>query len=367
MLDAPELYERIDRSGMRSKLPELAQQCRNTLAAVCDITLPANYTRSSDVVVVGMGTSGIAAAMAADLLHHAKISTALTVWRDFALPRWVRKQTLVVACSVSGNTQEVLSAFDAGVKAGARMVALTSGGILAERAARLGVPVVKVASSWGGRHSLGATYIGLLGVLSVAGKLPFAIIESASEAAMEVERLTSLYHTETPEERNPAKLLARRLYNRVPVVYSSGLLQAAGRRWAYDFNENAKSWAISDSLPELQHNAVMGYDAPPELHRDAHVIVLTCPLLPEELRRRTGLTLELLERAGVAHTIVGSDGSEVVLRGRGSLAHQLGTVYLGSWVSYYLAMLYGVDPVPNEALELVRQHSKVEPKVERPT
>ena len=353
-LDRPDLYERFDPARMRDHLPQMAAQCREAAAATKPLSLPSRYRHTTSVVVAGMGTSGLAGEMASDLLHHLGVPCPLTVWRDYGLPAWAGEKTLVVACSYSGNTAETLSAYQSGIQRGAGVVPLTSGGELARRAGECGVAPVAIPSQWGGRHSIAAALVTLLGVLRAAGHAP-DLDDQVDEAAFLIDRQSLRFGLATPEAENPAKALARRLWGRVPLVYGAGLLTGVARRWQYDINENAKAWAVTATWPELQHNAVSGYRYPSTFRQDAYALILLSPLLRNVLRQRAPVTEALLRSSGVAGEKVEADGELVGGRGLGPLAHQLGMVYLGSWASYYLALLYGVDPVANEALDIVRR------------
>ncbi|MSQ13076.1 MAG: hypothetical protein EXR47_02830 [Dehalococcoidia bacterium] len=353
-LDCPDLYERFDPARMRDHLPQMAAQCREAVAATRSLSLPSRYRHTTSVVVAGMGTSGLAGEMASDLLHYLGVPCPLTVWRDYGLPAWAGEKTLVVACSYSGNTAETLSAYQSGTECGAGVVPITNGGELARRAGACVVAPVAIPSRWGGRHSLAGALAALLGVLQAAGHAP-DLNGQIDEAASLIDQQSLRFGLATPEAENPAKALARRLWGRVPVVYGAGLLTSAARRWQYDINENAKAWAVTATWPELQHNAVSGYCHPSTLSRNAYALILLSSHLPSALSQRVPVTEELLRSAGVAGEKVEADGELVGARGLGPLAHQLGMVYLGSWVSYYLALLYGVDPVANEALDIVRR------------
>ncbi|MSQ12190.1 MAG: hypothetical protein EXR48_05835 [Dehalococcoidia bacterium] len=360
-LDDRELYERLDPSGMRGQLEGMAVQWREAARATASLALPARLRRSDIVLIAGMGTSAVAGEMAADLAQHLGAAKQIVVWRDYGLPAWANREALVVACSQSGVTAEPISAFEAALERGAGTVVVSGGGELADRAREERVPVVPITSAWGGRHSLGPTLVALLNVLREAGVLT-ELSEQIEEAGWLLELQAERYAPARPEAENPAKALARRMWGRFPVVYAAGLLAGVARRWKYDVNENAKAWALAEVLPELQHNSIVGYENPRQLRKDAHVSVLSSSHLSEALRQRVDLTEELLAGAGVSYERVDADTERVGASGLGPLAHQVGMVCLGSWAAYYLALLYGVDPVPVAALQTVRQRVKAERK-----
>jgi len=151
-----------------------------------------------------------------------------------------------------------------------------------------------------------------------------------------------------PSARNAAKSLATSLYQRLPVVYAAEHLSEVARRWKGQFNENAKSWGVFDVLPELNHNTVAGYPSPSGLPRLAYVIMLTSTLNHPRVRLRFDITRELLEQHGFAWQAVEA-------RGDGVLAQILSTIHFGDYVSYYLAMLNGVDPWSIGSIEFVKK------------
>ncbi|MBM3946638.1 MAG: hypothetical protein FJ315_04455 [SAR202 cluster bacterium] len=353
-LDHSELYHRSDPSGMRERLPDASAQARAAWQSACALGLPPLHGRATSVVVAGMGTSGVAGELASDLLHHLGVARALTVWRDYALPAWVDASALVIACSYSGATPETLSAYHRARDCGASVVAMTTGGELADAARRDGVPLEPIHSPWGGRHSLTAACVGIIGILHALG-LVEDMSRQVNEAAQLLERQARLYAVRVPEGRNPAKALARRLWGKLPVLYGAGLMTGVARRWQYDLNENAKTWAITASWPELQHNAICGYHYPDHVTRSAFGVLLTSPHLPEVLKQRLPLSQDLFREAGIPAEVMDAAADAVGAAGLGPLAHQLGMVYLGSWTSYYLAVLHGVDPVASPALETMRR------------
>jgi glucose/mannose-6-phosphate isomerase len=138
-----------------------------------------------------------------------------------------------------------------------------------------------------------------------------------------------------PEDRNPAKTLARALVGRAVVVYAAaGWPAAVARRWKGQINENAKSLAFAEALPEMNHNEIVGWQALGDLHgRFAAVFLADADDLPQ-VAHRARVTRAILEEEGLI-------GHEVRATGDGPLARLLSLVQLGDWVSYYLAILAG--------------------------
>jgi glucose/mannose-6-phosphate isomerase len=142
-----------------------------------------------------------------------------------------------------------------------------------------------------------------------------------------------------PLRENPAKKLAVSLYGKIAVLYGAGLLAPVARRWKGQFNENSKTWAFYEAFPELNHNAVVGYEFPREMAGKLSVVLLRSSDLHPRILARYRITDELLGKSGVEHQIVDSEGES-------PLCQMMSMVFLGDWTSYYLAMLNTTDPTP---------------------
>ena len=131
------------------------------------------------------------------------------------------------------------------------------------------------------------------------------------------------------------------------MVYGSGYLSEVARRWKGQFNENAKNWAAFEQVPELNHNAVVGYDCPADLAKEIIVVMLRSSLDHPRNQVRFDVTAEILAQKGVAY-------ENVHARGSSPLAQMLSTIHFGDFVSYYLAMLNRVDPSPVETIAYLK-------------
>ena len=286
------------------------------------------------VVVAGMGGSGIGAQMAAGL-GSTRTTTPIEVVRDYVPPA-LDADSLFVACSFSGNTEEVLAAFEAAAAQGAMRVAVTTGGKLGERAARAGVPTFTFAFDGPPRTALGYGLLPLLALLRCAG-VRSVDDEEVATAVEVLARCSEAAAPDVPASLNLPKQIAQRLAGRIPVIVGPGVLHVAASRWAGAIAENASQWALSTELPELDHNLVAGFARPTPALEQLHVVLLDGTGVHPRNRRRVDVTATELQRAGVSCEIVHVEGS-------GGLDSVLHAAYIGDWVSYYLALLNGVDP-----------------------
>jgi glucose/mannose-6-phosphate isomerase len=346
-LDAPEIYGRLDPEGLGERIAALPDQIEQAWKAGADFALPASYRNARRVLVLGMGGSGIGGALVAGLASDLGAPTPVSVARGYTLPGWVDSSTLVIASSNSGNTEETLAAFEAALAAGALCVVSTTGGRLARIANEREVPAL--AYEWSGepRSALGWSFAALLAVLGRLGLTP-DLGHELHAATGELRRLRESIGRESPESANPAKELARRLGRKLPVIIGSQALATVAYRWRTQMNENAKSWAVYDELPELNHNAQAGYGFPREVLPLLHVLLLRHAAVHPRVALRFDATADEIRANGIAVEVIDVEGGDLV-------AQVLRAVYLGDYVSYYLGLLNGVHPSPVEPLERLKK------------
>jgi len=345
-LDDAVSYEKLDPAGMRARIAELPQQCAAAWRLAQELCLPAAYRRARQVVVAGMGGSAIGGALLNGLVADDCPAPLLSV-RGYDLPAHVGADSLVVASSYSGNTEETLSVFDQAVDRGCMVLAMTTGGKLAERAEKLDLPVLRFAYRSAPRAALGYSFILLLGLLSHLGLLR-DYSAAVDEAIAVLETWQQELAPKMPTKRNPAKQLALRLVDRLPVVYGAGFLGPVAQRWKGQFNENSKCWAFWEELPEIHHNAVLGYGMPDDVREEITVLMLRSPLDHPRVQARWEATEELLRQARVAQDTVWG-------RGESALAQMLSLIHCGDYTSLYLAVLNGVDPTAMAPIEQLKR------------
>jgi len=175
--------------------------------------------------------------------------------------------------------------------------------------------------------------------VSLRGNLPKQHLKKLSRDLIETRPLAS----------NPAKQLAAKLWGHIAVIYGAGILAEVARRWKGEFNENSKAWAFFESFPELNHNAVVGYEFPLEVKEGILVLMLRSSSLHSRNLLRYEITAKLLAKAGIAYEFAEA-------RGKSALAQMLSLILLGDYASFYLSMLNEVDPTSTDAINFVKQY-----------
>lgn len=345
-LDDLEALRRLDPGDMLGRIAELPRQCRDAWTLAQAFELPPGYRAAKQVVVTGMGGSAIGGALLAGLVAD-EATIPISIVRSYTLPACVGPEALVIGCSYSGNTEETLSAFREAREKGARLLAVTTGGQLAQLAHSWGAPVLTFDYVSQPRAALGYSFVLLLGVLDRLGF--FSSKEADLAEAIEVMEAQQVeISPQAPQAHNPAKALAGRLHGHLVVIYGAGFMEPVANRWKTQVNENSKAWAIFEGMPELNHNSVVGYEHPRELRDRLAVVMLTSALDHPRTAIRFQVTREILEERGIACEVV-------TARGRSRLAQMLSTIHLGDYVSFYLAALNGADPTPVEVISVLKR------------
>jgi glucose/mannose-6-phosphate isomerase len=337
-----EAIARIDQSGLLADVLDLPNHLRDALWRVETAALEPQDTPGG-MIVAGMGGSAIGGRLAVAALGD-RASRSISSARDYALPAWTSCDTTVLCASYSGNTEETLACFEAAGALGARRVALTTGGSLAEAARAEDVPVIPMPAGLQPRAAVGYMTVGALEVAALCGAAP-SVRSEVDVAAAHAEQLAAEWGPESPDD-SPAKALARDLQGTVPLVAGAGLTGAVAYRWKCQFNENSKIHAFSHELPELDHNEVVGWESAAEHGRFSAVFLQDSDLHPR-VRQRVALTRDL-----IAPTAAGTHMVES--RGLSALDRVVSLVLLGDLVSLYLAVLRGVDPTPVAVLERLK-------------
>lgn len=345
-LDQPEVYLQFDPSRLRERIAGLPDQYQQAWEEGLAMELPKAYAGAQAVVLLGMGGSAIGGDLVAGLAELEE-APPIHVVRDYTIPSWVGPKTLVIASSYSGNTEETLSAYQQALKRGLFLMAMTSGGVLAQEAANSRRPLFIISYQGEPRSALGYSFMVPLAVTCRLGLLKDKATEVSATTQL-LRELASAFSPEVPEAQNLAKTIARAMHGRIPVMYGAGFLTAVARRWKTQLNENGKVWAFHEQLPELDHNAVAGYSSPVEARERVYVMLLYSHLLHSRTSLRYQVTQEFLLREEIAHRQV--DGI-----GETPLAHLLTTGFLGDYVSYYLAILNQVDPANVSRIESLKE------------
>jgi glucose/mannose-6-phosphate isomerase len=331
-----------DPTRQAAEILDLPTHLRDALWRV-DSAVFAPMDAPGGLVVAGMGGSSIGGRLARAAIGP-RARRSLTVVGGYTLPGWVGPDTLVLCASYSGATEETLACYDHAVELGAPRLVATTGGPLAERARRDGVPVIPLPGGFQPRAAVGYAFVAALEAAALSGVAPSLRGEIEAAAAL-AERLGAEWGLDGPED-GLARRLARSLNNTVPVIAGSELMSEVAYRWKTQINENAELPAFASALPELNHNEIVGWASARDLARFSAVFLEDPGQHPRNARR-----IELSARAAEAGAAVVERVSAI---GDTRTERVISLVLLGDLVSLYLAVLRGIDPVSVHAIDTLK-------------
>ncbi|MCX5685922.1 MAG: bifunctional phosphoglucose/phosphomannose isomerase [Candidatus Omnitrophica bacterium] len=348
-LDDLKIIAKYDRSGMLETIEGFPAQCRDAKSIGYGFDLPASFKiQYKNIVSTGLGGSAIGSDIARSYIADDS-KTPLFVNRNYRLPGFVGERTLVIASSYSGNTEETISAYKDAKSKEAKVIAITSGGELRKLASGDGFPVLTIPGGLQPRCALGYSFFPLLIVLSKIG----VVKDQAEDIDEAIEVLNGLkvksLGAGVPEKKNIAKRIARSLYNKFPVIYAGGdHTDSVVTRWRGSLSENAKVLSSGHVFPEMNHNEIMGWEHPAKLLKDFAAVILRDSDDNPRVAKRMDITKKILAKAGVKAIEVNSLGSSL-------LARIFSLIYIGDFVSFYLAILNKRDPTPVERIAYLKK------------
>lgn len=341
ILDELSQIKSLDKSGMLQSIEFLDEQCAEAFKDLRGLNIPASYSQVKNVVVAGMGGSALGAHII-DSLFFNELKVPLEIVNDYHLPAYVNKDTLVILSSYSGSTEETVSCLKEVKKRGSKVIVITHGKDLATFKEKNKLPGYLFTPHFNpcGSPRMGLGYT-LFGTMLIFGKLGLVKFSDAEvkKSIKTIEKYNGLFGVKAESENNLAKKLAQELQNKIPIYFSSGFLAGSIHAATNQLNENAKNFAAWFLLPEINHHLMEGLVFPASLKEHLRFVFFESALNEEIIQKRFALTKEVAKQKGIGV-------SEYILQEKTKLGQVFEMLVLGSYVSFYLAMLYGIDPTP---------------------
>jgi glucose/mannose-6-phosphate isomerase len=344
VLSDPKKIKLVDRSDMLSYCVDAPKHYQK--AASLAERLSADYSKPDNIVVAGMGGSAIGGELLKDWARDV-CDVPIEVCREYSLPLYAGRKTLVVVVSYSGETEESLSVFLDAYKRKCKMMSISSGGELQKFSEKLGIPHLRVPSGMAPRATLPYLFVPLpllLQKLELASKVKDEISEV-------VDTLKTVSDANAPArsiQSSVSKKLASRLYGKIPIVYGFGIYRAAAQRFKTQFNENSKVPAKWEYFPELNHNEIVGWETIDRFGKCFGLIFVRDDEESEAMKLRIETTRDLIGKGFL-------EIFEVRSLGASKMAKMCSVICTGDFTSVYLAVLNGIDPTPVKTIGLLKE------------
>jgi glucose/mannose-6-phosphate isomerase len=320
---------------MRKIILEFPKQFRIGIKATKNLKIKKGFRK---VCVCGMGGSALPANLLLMLIEEKKLNFPLTIQRDYTLPSFAKKDTLIICISYSGNTEETISCLKEAFSKKLNIVLISSDGLLEKFARRYNLPIALIPKGYPPRMALGYQYSALVGVLNKAGLVKNSI----------TKEILKLENQLKPKElENEGESLAKKIKGKIPIIYASNRLKYLARIWKIKFNENSKIPSFWNYFPELNHNEMTGFEnvnCKLQIADLFYLIVLQDRDDHPRNKKRMKLTQGILKKRGIK-------GEIIKLKGKTFLERLFNGILLSDWTSYYLAKIYNIDPIPVKMVE----------------
>jgi len=272
MLDDLKKIKEIDKSNMFVDLEKFPEQITESEEIVNSANL-ASIFKVDSIIICGMGGSAISGDILQELFRD-RIDIPIYVNRQYDLPKWANKNTLVLTQSYSGNTEETLSAFKHACQKHCKIIAISSGGKLQEYCEKREIPFIKIPSGIQPRAATGYLLFSAIYSLRKTGAITHDISTEIQETIQVLKEFRKNNKLDVKESENLAKQLSRKILNTIPQVYGFTFYSPIAKRWCTQFNENSKIICRFDEVSESNHNDIVAWSMDPEVTKKFTCILL---------------------------------------------------------------------------------------------
>jgi len=346
-LDDLEKIKGIDKSNMRGLLFEFPFQCQEAVKLGENLVVSQKLFQNNDkLIICGLGGSAIGGDILKTLLHH-QIKVPIFVNRNYHLPRLADEKTLIFIVSYSGNTEETIFSYKEAKRRNSAIISISSGGKLKELSEEDGIPSVIVPSGMPPRTALGYLFIPILRVLERAG---WVKEQDYGELSRILQGIRDKCSPNVPVAANIAKTIASELVGRIPLIYGvDGKTDVVAHRLKTQFNENSKIIAFWDVFPELNHNEIVPWGGEGKVDlRKFYPVFIRDKGEEERIRKRIEITQSIIKERQAKWREIWTEGENLLTR-------ILSAIYIGDWISFYLAIIEEVDPTPVKAIGFLKR------------
>lgn len=309
----------------------LIQNFPNNLLQALEIAnenpLRKSYSQFNNILICGLGGSGIGGKLVAGWLAN-ELDIPVNFCQDYTLPKYVNNKTLVIASSYSGDTEETLSAVEQANAKGAAIIAITSGGKLAEFCKKHNYEFILVPGGNPPRTQLAFSIVQLTHIFSQLGMIKKDTINQFEVAA-------ALLKTEEVAIHAEAKRLAEFIQGKELIIYSDAKDEAIAIRARQQFNENSKILCSHHVIPEMNHNELVGWAGGTANH--AVLFLHTGDVHPQNNKRFAFSRSVIESKTQHIYDLEVISGSNIV--------RSLYLIHIIDWASYFLAEMREVDAV----------------------
>ncbi|MFL2627546.1 MAG: SIS domain-containing protein [Dehalococcoidia bacterium] len=333
-LDQLDIYDTYDSTKYINRIANTAELFLEGINSkdVNNISIDPNI---KSIYFMGMGGSGIGGEVFIDLVKN-QLKLPIQTIKTWDIPNSINKHSLVFVCSYSGNTEETIKMFNDSINQKANIIIISRSGYLNDIAKLKKIPVIEIPNTLEARSSL-SFVLGTLIAFFTKNNLININNKEIKDCISINKTLIDGLQTQISTTQNLAKNIATTISNSLPIIISADYLLSTANRWRTQLNENSKTIAVIDNLPEMFHNSIEGYESKVFKRTNPYFILLTSSLYPDSVSKKFDELKGLLRTHKLPHR-------EIKAVGNYKLSHLFSLLTLGDYVSYYLAIGNKIDP-----------------------
>lgn len=342
--------KQLDTGNYLGSVEGLPDQIDQAWAEVKTLAIPSEYQAINNIVLNGMGGSALGGQVVKSVFVN-ELKVPFEIINSYSPPAYVDGKTLFIFASYSGTTEEILASVEEVLPRGAKCLGLATGGRLLELLRENQIPVyqLKPLSNPSGQPRAGIGY-SVMGLLAILAKIGLISVQDSdiSELKAVLRKVTDQFSPEVPEETNPAKRLARELKGKSPILIGAQFVEGSLHTVRNLVNETAKNFAGYFSLSELNHHLLDGLAYPKNNPEVLKFLFITSKLYHPRIQKRLLITQDVIRQNQIQFL-------EYNCQGKNKLTQALEVLVLGSYISFYLALLNEVDPGPVQWVDYLKE------------
>jgi len=355
----------LDTGNMYSTLKNFYAQVENAVNIIDSYTINRDIEKDDidNILITGLGGSAIGGDLLRSyIIRECKVPVIIN--RNYDLPDFVRENTLVLISSYSGNTEETISAYNDAIRKKAVIMCVTTGGKIEKIALANNHILIKIPGGLQPRCAIGYSFFVLLGIFVKLGFIKektkdiISTINVLKNASGKYSNIACVESDTAPDKesqdakQNLALNIATKLKGKLPIIYSSvDYFDVVNLRWRGQLAENSKVLAYGNLFPEMNHNELVGWKCNKEILKNTIVIFIADCEDNNRIIRRMVTSSEIMEKyCSEIITLMSNANSR--------LARIFEMIYLGDWVSYYLAILNSINPTPVDVIDYLKEKLK---------
>ena len=338
------MYE-IDKEDMYQSIWDFPENIIDAIELSESITLKNEYRDVNNIIIAGMGGSAIGGDVVYSLIKN-EIKIPFVVNRGYDLPAGASSSTLIICSSYSGNTEETMSILEEAKSLGAKVIGITTGGVLESLCKNYSFDFVNIPSGLQPRAALAFSFIPLLYILKKTSLINVEVKNWLESSVDLIKSKREEYSSD--KENNPVYQLANKLYNKLPIIYAdSGSLETLAVRLKGQICENSKILAYHSIYPEMNHNEIVGWENNEKYFSNYYVLWLMDEEMNSRNKSRKNIISEILSDLNVSQQEIKVDGNSFKER-------FLLLIHYGDWLSYWCAILHNTDPSPVKNIQTLK-------------